>query len=170
MGKAVGALAGRRRRDCRRIASDGACSRAWARSPRSGCWVRRLTRTRAGATSGTSAPPWRQAWKSLEGLPEDEIFVYEDALRQGRSVVVALADDEAFGFAPSRTAEEAGRRVGGRGPRAMVDRPAQRRREPLFQIRQEASPTTNSSIVSAFEAALHARTRCMEFDQVSAAR
>ncbi len=26
------------------------------------------------------------------GLPEDELFVYEDALRQGRSVVVALAD------------------------------------------------------------------------------
>jgi len=29
-----------------------------------------------------------------EGLPEDEIFVYEDALRKGRSVVIALADDD----------------------------------------------------------------------------
>src|SRR6516164_5975523 len=30
------------------------------------------------------------------GLPEDELFVYEDALRQGRSVVIALTDgDEA---------------------------------------------------------------------------
>lgn len=28
------------------------------------------------------------------GLPRDELFVYEDALRQGRSVVVALAYDE----------------------------------------------------------------------------
>jgi hypothetical protein len=28
-----------------------------------------------------------------EGLPKDEVYVYEDALRQGRSVVVALADD-----------------------------------------------------------------------------
>ncbi len=28
-----------------------------------------------------------------EGLPEDEIFVYEDALRKGRSVVIALASD-----------------------------------------------------------------------------
>jgi hypothetical protein len=27
-----------------------------------------------------------------EGLPEDELYVYEDALRQGRSVVVALVD------------------------------------------------------------------------------
>ena len=28
-----------------------------------------------------------------EGLPKDEIFVYEDALRQGRTVLVALAHD-----------------------------------------------------------------------------
>src|SRR5260370_14194384 len=30
-----------------------------------------------------------------DGLPEDELFVYEDALRQGRSVLVTLAGDEA---------------------------------------------------------------------------
>jgi hypothetical protein len=29
-----------------------------------------------------------------DGLPEDEIFVYEDALRKGRSVVIALANDD----------------------------------------------------------------------------
>jgi hypothetical protein len=29
-----------------------------------------------------------------QGLPHDELFVYEDALRRGRSVVIALADDE----------------------------------------------------------------------------
>jgi len=28
------------------------------------------------------------------GLPHDELFVYEDALRRGRSVVIAVADDE----------------------------------------------------------------------------
>ena len=28
------------------------------------------------------------------GLPHDELFVYEDALRRGRTVVIALADDE----------------------------------------------------------------------------
>jgi len=33
--------------------------------------------------------------KELEGgLPHDEIYLYEDALRQGRSVVVAFVDDE----------------------------------------------------------------------------
>ena len=31
----------------------------------------------------------------LDGLPKDEVFVYEDALRQGRSVVICLARDEA---------------------------------------------------------------------------
>jgi hypothetical protein len=31
----------------------------------------------------------------LDGLPKDEIFLYEDALRQGRSVVLCLARDEA---------------------------------------------------------------------------
>jgi hypothetical protein len=29
-----------------------------------------------------------------EGLPKDEVFVYEDALRQGRTVMIALADDD----------------------------------------------------------------------------
>ena len=28
------------------------------------------------------------------GIPKDEIFLYEDALRQGRSVVIAFADDD----------------------------------------------------------------------------
>lgn len=35
--------------------------------------------------------------KELEGgLPHDEIYLYEDALRQGRSVVVAFVEDEAI--------------------------------------------------------------------------
>lgn len=29
-----------------------------------------------------------------EGLPHDELFIYEDALRRGRSVVLVVADDE----------------------------------------------------------------------------
>lgn len=33
--------------------------------------------------------------KSLsEGLPRDELFVYEDALRKGRTIVIALAEDD----------------------------------------------------------------------------
>lgn len=30
----------------------------------------------------------------FEGLPEDELFVYEDALRKGRTVVVVMAEDD----------------------------------------------------------------------------
>jgi hypothetical protein len=30
----------------------------------------------------------------FEGLPEDELFIYEDALRKGRTVVVVMAEDD----------------------------------------------------------------------------
>ena len=49
--------------------------------------------TAAGATIGGVAGGKAEN-ATYEGLPEDEIFVYEDALRKGRSVVVALTDDE----------------------------------------------------------------------------
>lgn len=32
----------------------------------------------------------------VRGLPHDELYVYEDALRRGRSVVIALAEDDAM--------------------------------------------------------------------------
>ena len=46
----------------------------------------------AGATIGATAGN-KVERDASQGLPEDEIFVYEDALRKGRSVVVALVDD-----------------------------------------------------------------------------
>jgi hypothetical protein len=30
----------------------------------------------------------------FKGLPEDELFIYEDALRRGRTVVVVMANDD----------------------------------------------------------------------------
>ncbi|PYS53259.1 MAG: hypothetical protein DMF68_00070, partial [Acidobacteria bacterium] len=33
--------------------------------------------------------------ESVEGLPHDELYIYEDALRQGRSVIIVVADDDA---------------------------------------------------------------------------
>src|SRR5215472_9493791 len=47
----------------------------------------------AGATVGAVAGG-KVEKSTYEGLPEDEIFVYEDALRKGRSVVITLTDDE----------------------------------------------------------------------------
>lgn len=43
-----------------------------------------------------------------EGLPKDEIYVYEDALRQGRSLVVAQAADAAQAEAARRVLADAG--------------------------------------------------------------
>jgi hypothetical protein len=43
----------------------------------------------AGALAGNSIEK-----AMAEGLPRDELYVYEDALRRGRSVVVALAENE----------------------------------------------------------------------------
>jgi hypothetical protein len=46
-----------------------------------------------GAAAGAAAGGAME--DSVEGLPHDELYVYEDALRQGRSVVLVVADDDA---------------------------------------------------------------------------
>ncbi|HYO62744.1 MAG TPA: hypothetical protein VER08_03725 [Pyrinomonadaceae bacterium] len=43
-----------------------------------------------------------------EGLPHDELFVYEDALRGGRTVVIAVAETDEQGEAVRRAFDEAG--------------------------------------------------------------
>jgi hypothetical protein len=45
---------------------------------------------------------------TTEGLPEDELFVYEDALRQGHSVVVAIGNDDQQAEAVRGAVEDAG--------------------------------------------------------------
>ena len=87
--------------------------------------------------------------ESSQGLPEDEIFVYEDALRKGRSVVIALAEDQGEidrvrEELKSRSAEEEHYLQSGRGFGEN---------EKFYR--------------KGFEAALHAKNRCKEFDQVS---
>ncbi|MFP5265068.1 MAG: hypothetical protein ACLGJB_24525 [Blastocatellia bacterium] len=42
------------------------------------------------------------------GLPRDELYVYEDALRQGRSVVIALTENDEQDEAARRAIEQAG--------------------------------------------------------------
>src|ERR1700738_1756616 len=46
-----------------------------------------------GATAGALAGHSIER-AMADGLPRDELYVYEDALRRGRSVVVAFADDQ----------------------------------------------------------------------------
>lgn len=120
----------------------------------------------AGATIGAAAGG--QAEKSsYQGVPEDEIFIYEDALRKGRSVVVALAGDEpsasslrdlmktegAESVDAAREQWWTGLRNSEEGRYSKSGRTFSED-EPFFRL--------------GFQAAMHARTRCMEFDQVSA--
>lgn len=46
-----------------------------------------------GAATGAAAGEAMEGGLA-HGLPHDELFVYEDALRQGRTVVIAFADDD----------------------------------------------------------------------------
>ena len=104
---------------------------------------------------------------SSQGLPEDEIFVYEDALRKGRSVVVALAENEEAASRLRRLMKNQGAE--------SID--AAREQWWIGLRSAEESRYSKSSrnfsddeqfFRLGFEAAMHARTRCKEFDQVSA--
>lgn len=43
-----------------------------------------------------------------EGLPHDELYVYEDALRKGRTVVIVVAEEDELGAAAHQAMAEAG--------------------------------------------------------------
>ena len=124
----------------------------------------------AGATVGAAVGD-KMEKSTIEGLPEDEIFVYEDALRKGRSVVVALAEDEDS----AKRVREIMKRQGAES----VDAAREQwwiglRSAEESHYSQSANPQSGRKFADdekfyrvGFEAALHARTRCMEFDQVS---
>jgi hypothetical protein len=100
-----------------------------------------------------------------EGLPEDELFVYEDALRKGRSVLIALADDEA---AASRLRAllrvEGAETVDAAREQWWIGlRDAEREHYSSFSRNLSDDEKFNRL---GFESALHARTRCKEYDQV----
>lgn len=120
----------------------------------------------AGATVGAKVAGSFENFTS-EGLPEDEIFVYEDALRRGRSVVIALAADdaEAARFRDVLKAEGAEEIDAARHQWWIGLRSAEREH---YEAVADGSPDDEKFYRMGFEAALHARMRCKEFDQVSA--
>lgn len=102
-----------------------------------------------------------------EGLPEDEIFVYEDALRHGRSVLIAYCDEHAMALSVREFLEkdgaeavDAAREIWWVGLRSAEEERYSRggahfgRDEQFYRL--------------GFEAALHARHRCQEYDQILA--
>jgi hypothetical protein len=122
--------------------------------------------TAAGASLGAALGRTTENFMS-EGLPEDEIFVYEDALRKGRSVVIALAEDAAEATTIHRLLESAGAEA--------VDAAREQWWIGLRNSEQEHYLKSGRNFRDdekfyrmGVEAALHARSRCKEFDQVSA--
>jgi hypothetical protein len=100
-----------------------------------------------------------------EGLPEDELFVYEDALRKGRSVLIAMAEDESAA-SPIRDLLRA---EGAETVDAARDQwwIGLRDAEQEHYSRFSRNLTENEKFYRlGFEAALHARSRCKEYDQV----
>jgi hypothetical protein len=120
----------------------------------------------AGAAVGATAGG-KVEQDSYEGLPEDEIFVYEDALRKGRSVVIALAENDGQASVvrdllhrDGAESVDAAREQWWTGLRS--DEHAH------YEASGRSFKDDEKFYRMGFEAALHARTRCMEFDQVSA--
>lgn len=119
----------------------------------------------AGATVGARVGD-KMEKSTTEGLPEDEIFVYEDALRQGRSVVVGLVEnDESAAALRELMKTEAAESVDAAREQWWIG---------LRSAEESHYSKTGKNFAEdekyyrlGFQAALHARTRCMEFDQVS---
>jgi hypothetical protein len=117
----------------------------------------------AGATVG-SAAGGRLENSMTEGLPEDELFVYEDALRKGRSVVIVLVNDETEASRFRELLQTEGAET--------VDAAREQWWIGLRSAEQEHYSAHGRNFGDdeifyrlGFEAALHARTRCKEYDQ-----
>jgi len=120
----------------------------------------------AGAAVGAAAGASLENF-TTEGLPEDEIFVYEDALRKGRSVVIVFTEDPL-------SAESLRADLKAEGAEA-IDAARQQWWIGLRSAEQEHYSSSGRNFANVekfyrlgFEDALHARNRCKEFDQVSA--
>jgi uncharacterized protein with PIN domain len=117
-----------------------------------------------GATAGAAAGAKAESFMT-DGLPEDELFVYEDALRKGRSVLIAMAKDEneAERFRELLRTEGAESVDGAREEWWVGLRSAEQER---YAVHNRDFGEDEKFYRSGFESALHARTRCKEYDQV----
>jgi hypothetical protein len=118
----------------------------------------------AGATVGGVAG--KKLENSMtEGLPEDELFVYEDALRKGRSVILALVHDEAT----AAKLRELMKTEGAETVDAARDQwwiGLRNAEDEHYSAKGRPFSDDEKFYRMGFESALHARTRCKEYDQV----
>jgi hypothetical protein len=119
----------------------------------------------AGASIGASAGGKLEGSMS-RGLPEDEIFVYEDALRKGRSVVIALSDNaDTTALLRDLLRTEGAESIDAARDQWWIGlRSAE---ESHYSASGRTFTDDEKFYRLGFEAALHARNRCKEFDQVS---
>jgi len=120
----------------------------------------------AAAGAGVGAVAGEKIENSMTtGLPEDELFVYEDALRRGRSMVMALAEDdkEANRFRTLLDIEGAETIDAAREQWWIGLRGAE---EEHYRASGRTFGEDEQFYRMGFESALHARTRCKEYDQV----
>lgn len=101
-----------------------------------------------------------------DGLPKDELFVYEDALRQGRSVVIAFTKDD--------EQDQAARNIMNQARAESVDAAREdwwvglRSAEEEYYNGQGADFKTDEAIYRrGFESALSAETRGKSFEEAS---
>lgn len=120
--------------------------------------------TAAGAGVGAVAGDKIES-AMTDGLPEDEIFLYEDALRKGRSVVVALAESDEDARQLRQLLETEGAEAIDAAREAWWIGLRGAEQEHYSQSERTFSDDEKFYRMG-FEAALHARTRCKEFDQV----
>ncbi len=120
----------------------------------------------AGATIGATTGNKIENSQS-EGIPEDEIYVYEDALRRGKTVVIALVDSESSAtqikellYRDGAESVDAAREQWWIGLRSAE--------EGRYPVSHRSFSEDEKFFRLGFQSAMHARTRCMEFDQVSA--
>jgi hypothetical protein len=102
-----------------------------------------------------------------QGLPGDEIFVYEDALRRGKSVVIALTDEPSqAGSLQELLSTEGAEEVDAARQQWWIGlRSAEREH---YTASGRDFNTDEKYYRLGFEDALHATARCKEFDQISA--
>lgn len=101
-----------------------------------------------------------------DGIPHDELYLYEDALRKGRTVVIAFADDE--------KAEEQARKVFAAAGAESVDAAREDWWLGLRDAEAESYQTQGKDFAAdeadyrrGFEAALHAKLRGRSYEEAA---
>jgi hypothetical protein len=117
----------------------------------------------AGASIGAVAGG-KLTKSATEGLPADEIFVYEDALRKGRSVVIALADQNKASLFRELLKVEGAEEVDAAREQWWIG--LRHAEDEHYSAGGKNFGEDEKFYRLGFESALHARTRCKEYDEV----